>query len=996
MGTPTVCSSLGSTAFLEFPDSFRLGDEHNKVRNSGNYRKLSDFGDPSPSLQENEDCDQMSEAEKGLAGIRGGVDLYGNAESFLMHDDIFMENLDVAEGWGVKTDELPVMGSDDDEEERSYGHGSEEDTNRGVVGVDVQNSRASSSLFEANIIGHEEVSVFHRGFENFDGKLEASGLHSGFTYDAAESGGCLDGCDTSSRNDHSEDDHSMFGGETDTEEKIDSYSMSNLPQFSKKHDENENKFLMGSAVAFGSDDWDDFVFQTEANSLDSVVQDDFQVEKKQNFEVENGVLAAASLSPAKFSSVSSTMQPEEAKSALVYNKQGRNGVSAKSTTSSTVDPFTLLTNCKGEEGEHPKSPHTEISQSHGVDESAECHNSVLQEVPFKDCLENREGKLDQNHQCTSTEEGTQTHASSMDSESTTLHLEPFSSSASGEHSEDTKAVDLELNEFYDEVVHDMEEILLDSGESSGFALGNRIYQSYIPLVSRDGGSTASTSGTDDAYPVIQHPWRISGVEVIGARQKNGNVSLSERILGVKEYTVYKIRVWSGEESWDVERRFRDFCTLHRRLKKSFAEQGRVLPSPWSSIERESIKVFGSASPDVITGRSVLIQDCLQSVLHSRFSSGPLNALICFLSPSQDIPNSPDSDTNVPRSPPYLRDTSKGDISTFGKTISLIVQNRPFKSVKQLLDEQHYACAGCYMNFGDGKSRIQELVQTLGWGKPRLCEYSGQLYCSSCHTNDTAVLPARVLHCWDFNHYSVSQLAKSYLESIRDQPMLCVSAVNPVLFSKVPALQHVTNIRKRIGAMLPFVRCSFRGSIYKGVGSRRYLLESSDFFALRDLIDLSKGVFAALPVMVETISRKITEHITEQCLICCDVGVPCNARQHCDDLSSLIFPFQEGEVERCKSCKSVFHKKCFKKISTCPCGTQLNPEPESNATIRNQSITNDGSSTLELSGKRPDSSKGFLSALFPKVKSPRSSGSREQGHKHSDTVILMGSLPSNTL
>nr|GMD31438.1 uncharacterized protein LOC109170742 isoform X1 [Ipomoea batatas] len=820
MGTPTVCSSLGSTAFLEFPDTFRLGDEHNKVRNSGNYRKLSDFGGPSPSLQENEDCDQMSEAEKGLAGIRGGVDLYGNAESFLMHDDIFMENLDVAEGWRVKTDELPVMGSDDDEEERSCSRDSEEDTNRGVVGVEVENSGASSSLFEANIIGHEEVPVFHRGFENFDGKLEASGLHSGFTYDAAESGGCLDGCETSSRNDHSEDDHSMFGGETDTEEKIDSYYMSNLPQFSKKHDENENKFLMGSAVAFGSDDWDDFVYQTEANSLDSVVQDDFKVEKKQNSEVENGFLAAASLIPAKFSS-------------------------------NVITQF-------------------------------------YKRFPLKIVLKTG------------------------------------------------KAVDLELNEFYDEVVHDMEEILLDSGESSGFALGNKIYQSYIPLVSRDGGSTASTSGTDDAYPVIQHPWRISAVEVIGARQKNGNVSLSERILGVKEYTVYKIRVWSGEESWDVERRFRDFCTLYRRLKKSFAEQGR------------------------------------------------------------DIPNSPDSGTNVPRSPPYLRDTSKGDISTFGKTISLIVQNRPFKSVKQLLDEQHYACAGCYMNFGDGKSRIQELVQTLGWGKPRLCEYSGQLYCSSCHTNDTAVLPARVLHCWDFNHYSVSQLAKSYLESIRDQPMLCVSAVNPVLFSKVPALQHVTNIRKRIGAMLPFVRCSFRGSIYKGVGSRRYLLESSDFFALRDLIDLSKGVFAALPVMVETISRKITEHITEQCLICCDVGVPCNARQHCDDLSSLIFPFQEGEVERCKSCKSVFHKKCFKKISTCPCGTQLNPEPESNATRRNQSITNDGSSTLELLGKRPDSSKGFLSALFPKVKSPRSSGSREQGHKHSDTVILMGSLPSNTL
>jgi hypothetical protein len=51
--------------------------------------------------------------------------------------------------------------------------------------------------------------------------------------------------------------------------------------------------------------------------------------------------------------------------------------------------------------------------------------------------------------------------------------------------------------------------------------------------------------------------------------------------------------------------------------------------------------------------------------------------------------------------------------------------------------------------------------------------------------------------------------------------------------------------------------------------------------------------AGLPVMVETVSRKITEHITEQCLVCCDVGVPCGARQACNDPSALIFPFQVG-------------------------------------------------------------------------------------------------------
>ena len=74
-------------------------------------------------------------------------------------------------------------------------------------------------------------------------------------------------------------------------------------------------------------------------------------------------------------------------------------------------------------------------------------------------------------------------------------------------------------------------------------------------------------------------------------------------------------------------------------------------------------------------------------------------------------------------------------------------------------------------------------------------------------------------------------------------MLCVSAVNPFLFSRVPALHHVMGIRKKIGNMLPYVRCPFHMLINKGLGSRRYLLECHDFFALRDLIDLSKGAFA---------------------------------------------------------------------------------------------------------------------------------------------------------
>ncbi|KFK34117.1 hypothetical protein AALP_AA5G103700 [Arabis alpina] len=535
-----------------------------------------------------------------------------------------------------------------------------------------------------------------------------------------------------------------------------------------------------------------------------------------------------------------------------------------------------------------------------------------------------------------------------------------------------KKENTELNEFYDDFVHDMEEILLDAGESSGarYSKSDKMFQLQLSLPNRDGGKTATTSGLYDSSPIVSQRFRIDRVEIVGVKQKKGDVSLSERLVGVKEYTVYVIRVWSGKDKWEIERRYRDFYSLYRRLTSLFADQGWTLPTPWASVEREYRKIFGT-SPNAVAERTVLIQDCLNSVLQSRFFPTLPNALLRFLSP-QDASSSGSDNIMSPTDSAGI--TVAPTSSSYGNTISFIVDIRPQKSVKQFLEAQHYICAGCHRYFDDGATLVGDFVKALGWGKPRLCEYTGQLFCSSCHTNDMAVLPARVLHHWDFNRYPVSQLAKSYLDSIHEQPMLCVSAVNPFLSSKVPALNHIMSIRKRITIMLPYVHCPFRKTLNKGLSTRRYIFESTDFFALRDLIDLSKGPFAVLPAIVETVRRKILEHITEQCLVCCDVGVPCNARQACDDTSSLIFPFQEDEVKKCQSCGSVFHKRCFSRLSNCHCGVQLKPN-KSSAELQVSSKKSDSSSVLPLR---------FLTGLFGKTK------------KEKETTILMGSLPTNDL
>lgn len=555
---------------------------------------------------------------------------------------------------------------------------------------------------------------------------------------------------------------------------------------------------------------------------------------------------------------------------------------------------------------------------------------------------------------------------------------------------------LDLNDFYDEVVHEMEEILLESSDSPGARFTNRykLSQSLPSLPLRDGGSTASISGINCSDPNNPENLKIDGVEVIGARQKRGDVSFSERLVGVKEYTVYKIRVWSGKKQWEVERRYRDFYSLYCQLKSSFADRGWSLPSPWSSVDNRSRKLFGSASPDIVAERSVLIQECLCSILDSKFSSTNPSPLIWFLSSQESNSSSPTSDTVLPQSPAISSASDTQKLSSLGNSISLIVEIRPYKSTKQILELQHYTCAGCYKHFDDQKTLMKGFVQSFGWGKPRLCDYTSQMFCFSCHTNEMAVIPARVLHHWDFTRYPVSQLAKSYLDSIHDQPMLCVSAVNPSLFSKVPALLHVMGVRKKIGDMISYVRCPFRRSINRGLGFRRYLVESNDFFALRDLVDLSKGAFAVLPTILETVSRKILEHIEEKCLVCCDAGVSCGARQACSAPLSLIFPFQETEMERCPSCESLFHKPCFAKLTKCHCGVSLRVDETrrlSRKVGHRLGTDEENGAVYSFLGKSTSISPlRSLSGLFAK------SNQTTKEHKDSENIILMGSLPTGSL
>lgn len=59
----------------------------------------------------------------------------------------------------------------------------------------------------------------------------------------------------------------------------------------------------------------------------------------------------------------------------------------------------------------------------------------------------------------------------------------------------------------------------------------------------------------------------------------------------------------------------------------------------------------------------------------------------------------------------------------------------------LMAKQNFRCAGCSMK-----------VVPKYASRFRYCDYLGRYFCTFCHTNQVALIPARILQKWDFTRY----------------------------------------------------------------------------------------------------------------------------------------------------------------------------------------------------------------------------------------------------
>ncbi|XP_042363709.1 pleckstrin homology domain-containing family M member 1 isoform X2 [Plectropomus leopardus] len=102
-----------------------------------------------------------------------------------------------------------------------------------------------------------------------------------------------------------------------------------------------------------------------------------------------------------------------------------------------------------------------------------------------------------------------------------------------------------------------------------------------------------------------------------------------------------------------------------------------------------------------------------------------------------------------------------------------------------LDAQSFKCAGCPQQIGPSL------------GRARLCEFSGQYYCDSCHHGDTTIIPSRMVHNWDLTQREVSKKALRLLAQVEQEPLLNLEQLNPELVKHAESMSQAHNLRQRL-------------------------------------------------------------------------------------------------------------------------------------------------------------------------------------------------------
>ncbi|XP_051523360.1 pleckstrin homology domain-containing family M member 1-like isoform X2 [Myxocyprinus asiaticus] len=214
-----------------------------------------------------------------------------------------------------------------------------------------------------------------------------------------------------------------------------------------------------------------------------------------------------------------------------------------------------------------------------------------------------------------------------------------------------------------------------------------------------------------------------------------------------------------------------------------------------------------------------------------------------------------------------------------------------------LDAQNYKCAGCSRQIG------------LSLGKARLCEFSGQYYCETCHQGDTSIIPSRMVHNWDLTSHEISRQALKLLAQVEHEPLLNFDTLNPDLFDHTDIMSTVQSLRQRLcflGDYLLMCRSGISKQILARLQQRSYLMENRDVYSILDLQQIADGHYESY---LQSLIQFGSKHV-HNCDLCTQRGFIC---QICNT-GNIIFPFQLESTSRSGSTGS---ETCSGSVS---CGT----------------------------------------------------------------------------
>ncbi|CAG9833378.1 unnamed protein product [Diabrotica balteata] len=234
-----------------------------------------------------------------------------------------------------------------------------------------------------------------------------------------------------------------------------------------------------------------------------------------------------------------------------------------------------------------------------------------------------------------------------------------------------------------------------------------------------------------------------------------------------------------------------------------------------------------------------------------------------------------------------------------------------------LSAQRYLCAECKsplpVTAPSGLGCLGRfLFPDRDWSEARRCDYSGLYFCTACHWSSSAIIPARVVHNWDFDPQPVSQAALQLLKITSRRPIIHLNKLNSKLFLLVHELDLVRRLRQTLIGMKKYLsvcRKSIEERLLRKNVDTPHLLDSSDMYSLQDLVDINSG---ELPCKLQSIVDIFETHIKVKCEICKGRGHICEI---CNN-EGIIYPFDNG-CYSCGRCLAVLHKHCFAIKSECP-------------------------------------------------------------------------------